>query len=243
MTSSTASWSELLSAARFHKPLFVGEAGIIPNQVGGTLEARAEAFSAKIDAQFQQGIVGYLAWAYTGGPSTLNDYDIGAGDPTLDVLRLNHAPVALDDEYTVESESSTQLDVLANDSDPDDDALFVEAWENVSTGGGAVDCSAGSSCTYDPASGFSGTDSFDYAISDGRGGVAGATVTINVESTPELRIDDAQAVEGSALVFAASLSAPQSTDLAINYSTTNGTALPPPISLVEAAPSRFPPVP
>jgi hypothetical protein len=69
-----------------NKPLFVGEAGIIPNEVGGTLQARADAFAAKLAAQFDEGIVGYLAWAYTGGPSTLNDYDIGAGDPTLDVL-------------------------------------------------------------------------------------------------------------------------------------------------------------
>jgi hypothetical protein len=68
------------------KPLFVGEAGIIPNDVGGTLDDRADAFSAKLDAQFGQGIGGYLAWAYTGGPSKLDDFDIGAGDPVFDVL-------------------------------------------------------------------------------------------------------------------------------------------------------------
>jgi hypothetical protein len=68
------------------KPLFVGEAGIRPSDVGGTLAARADAFQAKLDAQLDAGAVGYLAWAWSSLGSTLADYDIGPGDPVLDVL-------------------------------------------------------------------------------------------------------------------------------------------------------------
>jgi mannan endo-1,4-beta-mannosidase len=68
------------------KPLFVGETGIVPNDVGGTLEARADALDAKLRAQFAAGIVGDLAWAWSALGSTLDDYDVGGGDPVLEVL-------------------------------------------------------------------------------------------------------------------------------------------------------------
>jgi mannan endo-1,4-beta-mannosidase len=68
------------------KPLFVGETGIIPNDVGGTLQARADAIDAKLSAQFSAGIVGDLEWAWSALGSTLDDYDVGAGDPVLEVL-------------------------------------------------------------------------------------------------------------------------------------------------------------
>jgi mannan endo-1,4-beta-mannosidase len=69
-----------------NKPLFVGETGIIPNDVGGTLQARASALEAKLRAQFSAGIAGNLAWAWSALGSTLNNYDIGARDPVLKTL-------------------------------------------------------------------------------------------------------------------------------------------------------------
>jgi Fibronectin type III domain/Cellulase (glycosyl hydrolase family 5)/WD40-like Beta Propeller Repeat len=80
-----------------NKPIFVGEAGIIPNDVGGTFQTRADAFQAKLDAQFPAGVRGFLAWAWSpnSGPSTLNNYDIGAGDPALDSLVAPRAPLAI----------------------------------------------------------------------------------------------------------------------------------------------------
>jgi mannan endo-1,4-beta-mannosidase len=68
------------------KPLFVGETGIKPSEVGGTLRARAAAFHAKFRAQFGAGVVGELAWAWSALGSTLDNYDIGPRDPTLYVL-------------------------------------------------------------------------------------------------------------------------------------------------------------
>ena len=70
------------------KPIFVGEAGIKPEDLDGTLLGRADAFAAKIEAQTAAGVRGFLAWAWSppSGPSTLDNYDIGAGDPALAVL-------------------------------------------------------------------------------------------------------------------------------------------------------------
>jgi mannan endo-1,4-beta-mannosidase len=68
------------------KPLFVGETGYIPNQVGGTLQARADLYAQKFAAQFGAGVVGELVWSWSNEGSTLDNYKVGVGDPTLGVL-------------------------------------------------------------------------------------------------------------------------------------------------------------
>jgi hypothetical protein len=65
------------------KPLFLGEVGIIPNDVGGSLQNRADAFAAKRDAMFALGVDGFLTWAWNINGSSLDNYDIGPGDPSL----------------------------------------------------------------------------------------------------------------------------------------------------------------
>jgi hypothetical protein len=72
--------------AELGKPLIVGETGIRPSDVGGTYEARADAFRAKLDAQFAAGVAGELVWAWSSLGSTLGDYDVGPDDPVLDAL-------------------------------------------------------------------------------------------------------------------------------------------------------------
>ncbi len=69
-----------------NKPLIVGEAGIIPNDVGGSFAARADAFHAKLLRQIPAGVAGYLPWAWNRDGSTLGIYDIGPGDPLLGTL-------------------------------------------------------------------------------------------------------------------------------------------------------------
>ncbi len=72
-----------------NKPLFIGEVGIRPVDVpGGGFADRAAALEAKIDAQMGVGIDGILSWAWSNLGSTLNNYDIGPGDPALGVLAL-----------------------------------------------------------------------------------------------------------------------------------------------------------
>jgi hypothetical protein len=72
--------------AELGKPLIIGETGIRPSDVGGTLEDRADAFRAKLDAQFEAGVAGELVWAWSSLGSTLGDYDVGPDDPVLEAL-------------------------------------------------------------------------------------------------------------------------------------------------------------
>ncbi len=76
--------------AGLDKPVFIGESGITPDNLplaDQSLEGRARLYDAKFRAQFGAGVVGELVWDYRRTGSTLNTYDIGDGDPTLDRLR------------------------------------------------------------------------------------------------------------------------------------------------------------
>jgi len=112
---------------------------------------------------------------------------------TITVNPVNDPPRAVDDAATTPPDVPVQVNVLANDSDPDGDALTVSAYDPSSTQGGPVSCTAAGVCTYTPPTGFTGTDVFTYTASDGHGGTGTATVTITVNpvNDPPRAVDDA----------------------------------------------------
>jgi mannan endo-1,4-beta-mannosidase len=63
------------------KPLFIGEVGLKPGDVGG-LQARADIIGRKIAAAFGAGAAGELAWAWR----STDGYEINPGDPALTAL-------------------------------------------------------------------------------------------------------------------------------------------------------------
>jgi titin len=68
------------------KPLLVGELGVKPSEVGGTLADRANVVSSKLCAQLTAGVAGEFLWAWNKDGSSPDSHDIGPGDPVLDVL-------------------------------------------------------------------------------------------------------------------------------------------------------------
>src|SRR5581483_12272423 len=113
-------------------------------------------------------------------------------------------PVAADDSASVAAGSGpTTIAVLANDSDPDGDALAIESVTQGVHGAVAI-TGGGSGLTYQPAAAYSGPDSFSYTVSDGQGGSASASVSVTVtpvvDSTPPVVQTPAQAlIPGSGL--------------------------------------------
>ncbi|MFI6499478.1 hypothetical protein [Nonomuraea typhae] len=68
------------------KPMFVGEAGIEARAAGG-LRKRAQAYSAKMAAQFKAGVTGFVIWGWRDAGRTDGDmFAVGPGDPVIDVL-------------------------------------------------------------------------------------------------------------------------------------------------------------
>lgn len=82
-------------------------------------------------------------------------------------------------EHTPLVTSATAL--LANDTDPDGDTLSLVSVGHA-THGNVVFDAAHETVTFTPDAGYSGAAAFDYTISDGHGGMATATVGVNVKS-------------------------------------------------------------
>ncbi len=94
----------------------------------------------------------------------------------------NRAPVANDDDAETEMDTPvTIMDVLANDTDPDGDALTLVAADTQSEQGGVVENHGDGSFTYTPPAGFTGEDRFYYVISDGNGAESQGAVIITVK--------------------------------------------------------------
>ena len=94
-------------------------------------------------------------------------------------MRANHAPVAADDSAATTVNTSVEVNVLGNDSDPDPgDELTVESAGPA--GHGDVAVNSDNTVTYTPDISFVGTDSFEYTIIDCDGATATATVTVEV---------------------------------------------------------------
>jgi subtilisin family serine protease len=104
----------------------------------------------------------------------------------------NQPPVANDDTATVEREGSVDIDVLANDTDPDGDELEVTAFTHGTYG--TVTKNADGTLKYTQSGGPTTSDSFTYTVNDGRGGTDNATVFVTVTG-PDLVISDIVATD------------------------------------------------
>jgi parallel beta-helix repeat protein len=87
-------------------------------------------------------------------------------------------PNVVDDAVEVDEDTAEIVDVLANDSDPDGDAVTIEQVE-APTHGSAVINGAGS-ITYTPAPNYNGPDSFTYTGRDPGGATDTAAVSVEV---------------------------------------------------------------
>jgi hypothetical protein len=92
----------------------------------------------------------------------------------------NHSPSATPDTIGTTPGTAVTINVLSNDSDPDGDSLLISIDTPPSHGTAVVQ---NGQIIYTPQAGYTGIDSFTYIISDGRGGTATATVTINISAT------------------------------------------------------------
>ena len=108
----------------------------------------------------------------------------GTATATVTISVVNQAPSAQDDTKTTQENVPVTIAVLANDTDPENDPLSIRGF--TSPGHGIVTNNS-VNLIYTPTSGYSGSDSFTYTISDGHGNTANATVTVTVQkavSTP-----------------------------------------------------------
>lgn len=105
------------------------------------------------------------------------DFTQGIDGDLVDVgTPPNISPLANDDFVTTLQDQAVQVDIGANDSDPDG-SIVGQSYTQASNG---VVSGSGSNLTYTPNAGFFGTDSFVYTVTDDDGATDTATVFITV---------------------------------------------------------------
>ena len=91
----------------------------------------------------------------------------------------NTAPTAVDDNAATAENTAVDINVVANDTDPEEDILSVTSVATPTHGTAGIVPGSTTTVTYSPNAGFNGADSFDYTISDGTDTDTG-TVTVTV---------------------------------------------------------------
>ncbi len=105
---------------------------------------------------------------------------------TVTVTPVNDPPIARNDVFVMDEDTTARIPVLANDNDPDGDPLTVTA---ASSPNGTVVINPDGTVSFTPNRDFFGPATITYTISDGRGGTATATVTVDVRNANELPVD------------------------------------------------------
>lgn len=106
---------------------------------------------------------------------------------TIIVQGINNPPVANDDAYNVDEDTTLNVvapGVLSNDTEGDVDDTLTAVHESGPTNG-ELTFNADGSFSYNPDTGFNGTDSFTYRANDGTADSNIATVSITVNPTNE----------------------------------------------------------
>ena len=118
------------------------------------------------------------------------------------VETVNDAPVALADTVRTEEDTEVLVDVLANDTDVDGDALTIESVTNPPNG--TTWMAADGQVAYAPEPDWHGTDRFTYAVADGKGGTALAevvVVVVPVNDAPIAVADTARTAEDTEVLI------------------------------------------
>lgn len=123
------------------------------------------------------GTVNFTVAPNTTGAARVGTMTIAGRNVTI---TQDAAPTASDDNVTTDEDTPVDINVLANDVEPDGDTLSVTS---VTQGAhGAVSINPNKTVHYAPALNFFGSDSFTYTIDDGHGGTSTATVNVTVNA-------------------------------------------------------------
>ena len=130
---------------------------------------------------------GTVNYTHDGSETSLDSFDYTIKDSVgttsssarvdITVNPVNDAPIANNDSDSTVKNNPINMDVLANDTDPEGNTLTIISTTQGSNGSVSTD---GATVTYTPDTDFIGEDNFDYTIDDGYGVTSFATVTITV---------------------------------------------------------------
>ncbi len=143
------------------------------------------------------GSITFVPNANFNGPTTIT-YQISDGQGgfatatiNVNVTPVNDPPVAVNDVFTMDEDTTARIPVLSNDTDRDGDPLSVT---QATSPNGTVVINPDGTISFTPNRDFFGPATITYTISDGNGGTSTATVTVNVQNVNELPVDGDEAI-------------------------------------------------
>ncbi len=141
----------------------------------------------------------------------------------------NSAPVPVPDLVSLDATGAATVDVLLNDTDPENDTLTVTGVTGAV--GGTASVSGGRFVNYTANAGFTGTGSVTYTVRDAEGNLASSTVTFQDTSAPVVssrpaEVREATGPSGAAVTFGASTVADNVGATSISYAPDSGSVFP-----------------
>jgi hypothetical protein len=130
-----------------------------------------------------------LEWSSPSMPREIIPYSnlfASAQTTVIPPVTANQLPIATADTAWTSAGTATLISVLTNDSDPDAAPLPISVLSATSPANGNVVVVA-NQIRYTPKVGFSGTDTFNYSMTDGAG-TASAAVTVTVAAPDPTRL-------------------------------------------------------
>ncbi|MEL6286641.1 MAG: Ig-like domain-containing protein, partial [Pseudomonadota bacterium] len=157
-----------IQATQLTEQLTVSEVGVFAGSAGGSGET-PPGYTAQVD-YFENSAIPIVGEDSTFTPPT------------------NTAPMAVDDVAETDEDEAVTIDVLANDTDAQNDTLMVTEATALN---GQVTINPDETITYTPNPGFTGTDTITYTVDDGAlTDQANVAVTVNLVPPPSDFISD-----------------------------------------------------
>jgi hypothetical protein len=161
---------------------------IVQAPATGTLTNNGNGSFSYLPASNASGTVSFTYRVNDGFQNSTN-----VGTVTINVIEQNDNPTAVNDgslanplvaikNFVSQPFVNQPFNVLMNDSIAPDinETLTITAVQSPTAAGGTVTIGTGGNVLYTPLQGYEGADQFTYTITDSRGGVATATVFLNV---------------------------------------------------------------
>ncbi|MBP7960970.1 MAG: tandem-95 repeat protein [Caldilineaceae bacterium] len=110
------------------------------------------------------GLTTLNVYSFMVDPSNSENLYAGTAGGGVFIQAANAAPDAVDDTALTSVNTPVNINVLANDSDPNNDSLNISGVSAASNGTAAI---SGAQIVYTPTIDFTGTNTFTYTVSDG----------------------------------------------------------------------------
>jgi hypothetical protein len=119
---------------------------------------------------------------------SLSDGNGGTSSGTVSItVYANDIPIAVNDSTETDDRTEISINVLANDTDADNDSLTVIS---ATVDEGSVTINDDNTLTYRPDIGFDGTATISYTVDDGQGEQAIAQVIVTVQAYQNVTVNN-----------------------------------------------------